>query len=188
MNSSSSWFPSFGSWMSAILLTLLTGFLGFGVHYTQRLSQFIIENWSSRLGSACLILAILSPIVAIAIVHHLLHLFLDRFFPDSQSTEIDGTTGIFPGMMSWWEGLYGWTVIFISTLITIAIIIAFFPIDESGWAILAYARQLFSWDQPQDFLFPPNIIRVIIAAHLYQIEHLVRCRLRVVRAKPYYSR
>lgn len=171
------WIPSPGAWMNAILLTLLMGAVAYGVNLTGQLGQFLERNLSSRLGLTFGVLAILSPILVIAVAHHLLHLFLDRFFPDTQFPEMGRTEGIFPGLISWWEGLYGWLVIVLSIMLSIAIIGAFFPSDSSGYAILGYIQMLFSWNRPEHLLSAPTIGRTIIAAYFYQFEYLVRCRL-----------
>lgn len=171
------WFPSPGSWMSAILLTLLMSAIAFVIKLTSEpVGQFLEQNLSTRLRWSLAALSILLPILVIAVTHHLLHLYLDRYFPDTQSLEMGRTEGFFPGLMSWWEGMYGWLVIFVSTTITISIIAAFFPFDSSGYAFLYYMQTLFAWDDPKHLLSAPVIGRTITAAYLYQFEHLVRRR------------
>lgn len=173
------WFPTPGSWMSAILLTLLMGAIGIVIKLiNEPVAQFVRQNLSSRLCWTLAALSILIPIVVIAFAHHLLHVYLDRFFPDSLSPEMGRTEGFFPGLMSWWEGMYGWLVIFISTTVTIAIITAFFPFDSSEYAFLYYMQMLFAWDEPKHLLSAPVIGRTIAAAYLYQFEYLVHRRVK----------
>lgn len=180
MNNWPTWIPNPGSWINAILLTLLMGAFAFSINLTGQLGYFLQRNLSSGLGLSFGVLAILSPILVIAVAHHLLHLVLDRFFPGTQSPEMGRTEGLFPGLISWWEGLYGWLVIVLSIVLSIAIVGVFFPSDSSGYALLHYMQMLFSWHRSEYILSGPTIGRTIVAAYLYQFEHLVRCRLRAV--------
>jgi len=102
------WIPNPNSWMSAILLNLLMGAFVFGIKCIQDpLGKFLRQNFSYRLLLTYQVLAILLPILAIAFTHHFLHLLLDRFFPETQTPDTARTEGLFPGILSWWEGLYG---------------------------------------------------------------------------------
>ena len=173
------WLPNPGSWMNALLLTLLMGFFASGIKFTGQMGQILYQHFSSRLGLTFAVLAILSPILVIAVAHHLLHLFLDRYFPDTQSPKMGRTEGIFPGLISWWEGMYGWLVIVLSIVLSIAIMSAFLPYNSSSYALFGYMQMLFSWDRPEHILSVPNIGRTIIAAYLYQFEYLVHRQISV---------
>ncbi len=186
MKNSPAWIPYPGSWLSAILLTVLMGAIAFGIKLTSKpIVQFLEQNLSSHLMWSLATLSILLPILVIAFAHHLLHLYLDRYFPDPQASE--KTEGFFPGLMSWWEGMYGWLVIVISTILAIAILAAFSS-DSSGYAFLYYMQTLFAWDEPKHLLSAPVIGRTIIAAYLYHVEYLVRRRVKNEGAKAHFRR
>lgn len=174
---SPSWIPCPGAWMRAILLTVLMGAIAISIKpISQPFSQFLAQHLP-HLQLYFALLSALLPIFLIAIAHHGVHLFLDRFFPDSQASDMDRTEGFFPGLLSWWEGLYGWLVIVISTILTLAIIVAFHT-NSSGYALLYQIQALAIWDDPKHLFSGPVIVRTIFAAGLYQFEHLVRCRLK----------
>ena len=117
-------------------------------------------------------LLLLSPIVVIAIAHNLLHLCLDLFFPDTQTPEMSTPKNIwFPGLMSWWEGLYGWLTITLAMIFSTVIgIILFSPSyylsEMTNW-----------WYGLKNFFNPLMLIRLVCAAYLYQFEYLVRTHL-----------
>ncbi|MEW5858083.1 MAG: hypothetical protein AB1861_11975 [Cyanobacteriota bacterium] len=172
MNNWPTWLPYPRSWMSAIFLTLLTGSLTAGVRITGQLGYYL-GRFAPRLGFLVAILAVLSPILLIAIAHHLLHLFLEHFSPNTSAPEMGKTQGFIPGLMSWWEGLYGWIVIVLATLVSIGVLGTFFfkPSVESLYYMLA------SWDKTNYLLTLPTIVWVIISAFIYHFEHLVRSHL-----------
>ncbi|MGB7416096.1 MAG: hypothetical protein WA902_17970 [Thermosynechococcaceae cyanobacterium] len=169
----STWIPYPGAWLSAILLLLLTGVITYGASVMQSLGYFLART-SPNLLLLFGLAVVLLPIVFVAIAHHILHLFLDRFFPDSQVPEKEKVAGFFPNLMSWWEGLYGWLVIVLSTLITAALIGGFAD------ASLFYGRLqnlLLAWDKTRHFFSIPALIWVVVSAYLYQFEYLVHRHL-----------
>ncbi|MGF1600937.1 MAG: hypothetical protein GFH24_608378n19 [Chloroflexi bacterium AL-N5] len=169
----SAWIPYPGAWLSAVLLLLLTGIITYSARVMQTIGHFLART-SPNLLFLFGLAAVLLPIVFVAIAHHILHLFLDRFFPDSQLSEKEKVNGFFPSLMSWWEGLYGWLVIVLSTLITAALIGGFAD------ASLFYGRLhnlLLAWDKTRHFFSIPAFIWVIVSAYLYQFEHLVHRHL-----------
>ncbi len=118
--------------------------------------------------------AVLSPILVIAVAHHLLHVFLDRYSPSSRSPGMSGTEGLLPTLMSWWEGFYGWMAIALAIVVSGMIQIIFLPSLNSLYDMLAW------WDELRDLFTLPTLYRVITAAYLYQFEHLVRYHLMAV--------
>ena len=174
-----SWIPNFNAWMSAILLLLLVR----GMKYMLR---SIIEHTDYRFlkmlslnsHAVLYLLIILSPIAVIAIAHHLLHICLDLFFPDTQTPEMSGRKEIwFPGLMSWWEGLYGWMAIILTAIVsTIVGVIIFSPhyylSEMADW-----------WRGMKNFFNPLMFIRLVCVAYLYQFEQLVRQHLMAVGAR-----
>jgi hypothetical protein len=167
------WFPSPTAWLSALILLLLIG--GLGVCMRAVLSfGTSLSTVSPRLTILFGMLSLLCPIALIALAHHLLQVFLDRFFPDTRSIEIEGAIGAFPSLMSWWEGLYGWLVIILSTIISIGIL---GTIYYSYNFLYELNNFLNSWDKLKHLLTLPSIAWIIVAASLYQFESLVRGHL-----------
>ncbi len=169
MNSLSAWLPNLGAWLSALFLT---GLMWASSHLTGQLWRWVtwLISLSPKIGYLAAVLILLLPIALIALVHHGLHRYLDQFYPASRSPEVGPTTGFFPSLMSWWEGLYGWWVSILSTTLStfiIGIIITPFSASSDFWPWLLQSWQ--SW--------PTTIARIIIAALLYQFEYTVRRHL-----------
>lgn len=162
------WIPFPNSWMSAILLTMLTGSLAYTAKITWQVAYWL-ARFSPRLGILVGVLALLSPILLIAITHHLIHWLTDHFFPNTQAPAMKNK-GLIPGLMSWWEGLYGWLVLILSTLISIGILGPFFPSFQ-----LIY--QFSWWDKTPNFLAGSTILWLVIAACLYQFQYIVQRHL-----------
>ena len=168
------WIPYPSAWMSALLLLLLTGMLTYGAT-----AVFDLGSWLSRISpNLSLLLAIaalLTPMVLIAIAHHVLHLCLDCFFPDSKVDSRDANSGFFPGLMSWWEGMYGWFVIVLTTLLTLGILGSFTATHFDYYRMLY--DLLRSWDKTRHFFTIPSFLWLVIAAYLYHFEFLVHRHL-----------
>lgn len=81
------WFPNLNAWLSAVFLLLLTSGLGACVKAAWQMGNSL-AHISPRLTILFGLLGLVCPIILIAFAHHLLHLFLDRFFPDSRSPEM----------------------------------------------------------------------------------------------------
>lgn len=171
------WIPYPGAWMNAFVLYLLLRIVSSGSKLFGNFGSFLarfLQQPQHWVFSG--VLATLSPIIIIAFTHHLLYLFLDRFFPSIRSPEIEETRGFFPSMLSFWEGLYGWLVIVISTLVSIAILALFYPF----FGPKSYSYLLYHWN---GFIYgPAMVVWTVIAAYLYQFEHLVQRRMMVVEA------
>jgi hypothetical protein len=98
----------------------------------------------------------------------LINLFLDKFFPDSRLSEADRIKGFWPTLASWWEGLYGWLVILMATILCVGIGGLFLPrVEQISYMLLDpnKFRYLFS---------PPFILWIFSAAYLYQFEAVMR--------------
>lgn len=164
------WIPSPNAWMSALLLVILMRGLALLINTIVRLGDFLLvlpPKWRGILY----IVALLSPILLIAITHHLLHLILDRFSPDSQSPEMRDVQGFLPSLMSWWEGFFGWQAIALALLVSNGIQLIFAPRFVSLDALLDW------WNFLKSFFTISNLIRLVTIAYLYQFESLVRDRL-----------
>ncbi|MEH2090164.1 hypothetical protein [Nostoc sp.] len=171
------WFPYPTSWLKALVLNLFLsaiifilknpGKVGYRIAYFVR---------SPELLAIFTILLILSPIPIISLTHHCLHLLISRFMSEIQAPEIGKTQGLLPGIMSWWEGLYAWLVIAISTLIAAlfsTILLPFFNIS--------YARQIEYYTPMENvnnnIILVFGVFYVSAGALVYQIEYLVRQRI-----------
>lgn len=171
------WFPYPTSWLKALVLNLFLsaiifilknpGKLGYRIAYFVR---------SPELLAIFTILLILSPITIISLTHHCLHLLISRFMSEIQAPEIGKTQGLLPGIMSWWEGLYAWLVIAISTLIAAffsTIVLSLF--DLSYVEPIEYYRQMQNINNNIIVIF--GLFYISAGALTYQIEHLVRHRI-----------
>ncbi|MEM8673142.1 MAG: hypothetical protein AAGF83_04630 [Cyanobacteria bacterium P01_G01_bin.67] len=173
-----SWIPNLNAWMSAILLLLLVRGMKVVLRAIFEHTDYQLLKLLSFNSHAVLYLVIvLFPIAVIAVAHHLLHIVLDLFAPDSQTPEMSGRKYWFPGLMSWWEGLYGWLAIALTMIITSVIgIIIFSPnyylSEMSAW-----------WLGSKSFFNPLMLLRLFCTAYLYQFEHLVRQHLITVGSR-----
>jgi hypothetical protein len=167
-----SWIPNFNAWMSAILLLLILRFIKFALReFLEYTGYKIMQLLSFNSNLALHLLIILSPIIVIAIAHNLLHIALDLFLPDIQTPEMSTRKHWFPGLMSWWEGLYGWLAITITMIVsTILLIMIFSP--------AYYLSEISLWWYGNIKFFSPLIlIQLVNIAYLYQFEQLVRQHL-----------
>jgi hypothetical protein len=162
--------PQAISWLRALLLVLLLLSFESGII---PLWQFIsvMMNWSPRLGLAIALMALLSPIVLIAIAHHWLFRALEYVAPAHRLLPVDMGRGLLPSLMSWWEGLYGWLVGFLAVVIAFAILRMMMP----EFDVLAYWLKSFAENQQLSGLV--TAIRTFVAAYLYHFEFRVQHHL-----------
>ena len=180
MGKNSLWFPRLSSWMSAILLLLLTGLLSSSAERIVDLGNALL-NWSPRLFFLATMLAILSPIIFIAYLHHLIQLILDRLDPDHADHKLQGFAAFWPVAMSWWEGLYGWLVILLSTLLAMGLLGMMMPWNDERAVLEALAKiseMLMDVNKIKYLFTPATLIWILVAAYLYQFEHVVMLRSR----------
>jgi hypothetical protein len=175
MNNWPTWLPKPNAWMSAILLILLVRGLAVILRIVLQLGQ-VLAAISPKLQLVLYYAALLSPILLIAVAHHWLHVFLDRVSSGTRSPEITSTNSIFPGVMSWWEGFYGWMAIAIAFVVSGMIQIIFWPTISFPFGTLAW------WNELKDLFTLETLYRLITAAYLYQFEHIVRQHLIAVGA------
>ncbi|MEM8673814.1 MAG: hypothetical protein AAGF83_08070 [Cyanobacteria bacterium P01_G01_bin.67] len=187
-----------------LLPSLLISFL---VSILPQFIQFIITGIISFISSILSnIIALISPVVAlvsalilllpipiIAFAHHYLYLLLDRYYPDLTPAERGQVTGYFPGIVSWWHGLYGLLVIILALLFSDAVLSIFpwlnlklatidFQLLDLG---ISASNRIDTWirialmilGQP---IYQP-LLRLVIwiaaAAYLYQFEFTFRQHL-----------
>lgn len=158
---------------------MLTGLLSISA---QRI-VFIDYKWMEqypRLVFLLSTLALASPIIIVAYIHHLIQLVLDRLDPDGASdTKLKGIGAFFPMVMSWWEGLYAWLVLLLSTILSAGILGTIIPWQDPN-QILDTLVQLYDMLMDMNklkYLFSQvTIIWILVAAYLYQFEHVVMFR------------
>jgi hypothetical protein len=182
MQSLPAWIPAPRAWVNAIALFLLLAGFDYGLAY---LSPYIypflliIWNFLSEVVPWVLYIIVLFiflfPIGLIAFLHHWLHQFLDTFFPDSKMPGEDEAKGLFPNLFSWWQGVYGWLVIHLSTTIAIYLLGIFSPSPYLLNLTVAMGKNFIS--SFPGISIPKLIIQVIIAAYLYQLEYSIQQRL-----------
>ncbi|MBR8839768.1 MAG: hypothetical protein DSM106950_38660 [Stigonema ocellatum SAG 48.90 = DSM 106950] len=165
------WFPYLSSWLSALTLSVLIS--GFVVIVRRNNGLlFYLARLSDRpeLLTVLLILLLLLFIPAIAFFHHF---FLSHFIPAIPGEKINKPQGFVPGLISWWESLYSWLVLVLSTLIATVFctpILALFKLNYKT-IISTYSQS----HQNIQIIFA--LVWLINAVILYQIEYLVKLRL-----------
>ncbi len=168
-----SWIPSFASWINAVFLFFLLRVFVFFIEIIEPWFKSILFN-SPELSIFIICLFCWSPLFFIAFSHHLIHVGITKAFPKIQASELDKVQGWFPGIISWWEGLYGWLVIICSFLIVGTVISLY----------LLYFEPIYKWQNinyPSDWLI--NFIGLLVfigSAYLYHFENLVKKRLLVI--------
>jgi hypothetical protein len=168
MNNLPAWIPNINAWMSSVLVILLARGLGYVFQIVYMLLNYFLP-FSFREKLIVYSLFLLSPIVLIAVVHHWLHFVLDRFFPNTRSPEIGKVEGFLPGLISWWEGFFGWQALAIAMLISGSLLAFFLPPEFKSF------NNLWDWWYViKPFLTIMTLIQLIVIAYLYQFEHILR--------------
>lgn len=166
MKNWSPWIPYPRSWISAIFLCLILSGLVKGADKVLEIGYYLTRHLP-RLDATFGILAILSPILFIAVIHHFLNLLLDVLLPNNELLKLDKVQGLNPGLISWWKGLYSWVVIFLATILTIGVL-DILLIDVSS------VKYLYHGGRDNLLISVTIIVWVAVAAYLYHFEHLVK--------------
>ncbi|YAF99042.1 MAG: hypothetical protein AB3A66_29035 (plasmid) [Nodularia sp. CChRGM 3473] len=169
-----SWLPYPSCWLKSFLLMLFLRIITFVSENLVKLGYNIAQFTSSpELLAIFLIVALLSPIAIISFTHHYLHLLLGRFITEIQAPEVGIVKGLVPKLMSWWEGLYSWLVIILSTLVAAFFCTLILPIFH-----LSLTKPLETYTQfERQIIVIFGILWLITGAFIYQIEYLVRYHL-----------
>lgn len=174
------WFPYPSSWLKAFILVLFLRVIIFIIEITGRIGyRLAYLAQSPDLLIMFLIVIILLPILIIAFTHHYLHLLINRFASEIQAPEIANIQGILPNLISWWEGIYGWVVIVISTLITVFFGILFLPVFN-----ISYTQNIEYYTNLQEnvrLIF--GFFWLIQGALIYQFEYAFRQNLISIYSK-----
>ncbi len=168
------WFPYPTSWLKAFILCFVFAFIIGSIRITGRLTYALaILADSPEILILFGIIALLSPILIIAVVHHSFNLFIGRFLPFWKGSKI-GIDKIFPpGLLSWWEGLYGWLAIVLSTMITMLAMAVFMSFFDFNYERIEYLSN-YGYDWKIEGLF--SLIWFVSVAYIYHLEQLVRRR------------
>ncbi len=171
------WFPYPGSWISAVLLWLLSIGIGVVVWLMTDFGAYLTER--SRQIEPIIVFGInaaLSPVVLIAFFHHFLHKVVGRLFPSIQAPEVGETKGIIPGLISWWEGFFSWAILWIATLVSIEAIVIARPVLGVSWSTLIDPNYFWSFGNRQIDIIA-GVGWLGTAAYLYQLQYLIEQRL-----------
>lgn len=175
MNNLPAWIPRPLAWLNGLVLVILLR----GIEVLLQLLSVIagIVN-AGLLPPPVLVLAVLGsyllPIPIIAIAHHWIHVALDRFVPDSRTPDAGTVEGWLPGLMSWWEGLFGWTAIALALIVSNAVF--------SVVAGTSYRPMDWWQDELMRLFSPQSLLRWVFVAFLYQFEASVRQHLLAIGA------
>lgn len=164
------WLPQPNSWMSAFFLTVLIGVLEANAEKILEFGRFL-TNGSIRGGIFFGLLATLSPIAVVAFLHHFFHALCDSLFPGTSSPDIGKVKGLMPYLLSWWEGLFAWLVLVLTTMITLSILGIFVSSQNDLF------RMISSWENIKHIFTKEAIIWMVTASFIYHFEYLVRQRL-----------
>ncbi|MDF5712588.1 MAG: hypothetical protein PUP93_01565 [Rhizonema sp. NSF051] len=163
-------FPYPGSWLSALMLSvLMSGF--FALIKQNNLLLNFATKWLDRpeVLTTILIIILILPIPAIALFHHF---FLSRVIPTIPGEKINHQ-GLFPGLISWWESLYSWLVLILSTLSATLFCTPLLPLFKLDYETIVSAESQFSRNIQVIFA----IVWLLSATLFYQIEYLFKLRL-----------
>ena len=165
------WIPYPNAWLSALMLSVMMG-LFLSILRRHGDSFYNLPKWANAPEqlTVIVILLLICPIPAIALFHHL---FLSRFMSPIPGEKINATSGIFPGLISWWESLYSWLVIVLSTLIATLICTPFLPLFQLNYTkvIATYA------ESPNNLRLGFAGVWILCAAIFYQVAYLFKARL-----------
>lgn len=169
------WIPNPNALMSAVLLVLLIEGIKFFLKYIFPFEGLLIVL-PPNLKLILYAITLLSPIIVVAIAHHWLNLVLDRFFPNITTSEMGKAEGILPGLISWWEGLYGCMAIYFSNIVILLVEIILNP-DAINSEFYLMHDLLAWWDIIIGWFTIPNLVRLVTIAYLYQFDNVYRNHL-----------
>lgn len=168
------WFPYPSSWIKALSLIIFLNVIIFIVRITA-ITGFLTAEITNSPNTIVFfgIFALLTPIPVIAFAHHLLNLFLGKYISGIQTPEMSNTQRMKIIIFSWWEGLYGWLTIIISTMIATALCTFLLPLFNLDFSI----RVANYTSSQKQIITIFGIILLVTAALLYQFEYCFKRRL-----------
>lgn len=170
------WFPYPSSWLNAVLLTLLIGFIGRVIEVISKgsfVASYVLDSPSLLIQGV--IIALLIPIPIIAVVHHLLYKLLAAVAPKLHDPTLGSLKGLFPSLLSWWEGVCGYVVATLSMLITLWVGMLIHPM----FGIDLNAEVQLPTDDLEQFYVAIGLTWFFTTASLYQFAHLVEQKMKV---------
>ncbi len=168
------WFPHPTAWLSAILLVLLAGVLGFGASILLTTALFA-GRFSPRLAGLLVLAAILSPIFFTAIAHHATHRIMDGVSASTRRPDLIAS-GLAPGLMSYWAGLYAWLVIVLASILTAGVLFVVRGLPEMPDSQTAMSALSHVDDARRAFTLP-GVVWFVFAAYLFHVWRVVERRL-----------
>lgn len=175
------WFPYPSSWLYALVLGLLF-FCTIAFWVRVGITLGISPGDANDIALALTILppGLLSPILTVAVVHHLLG-FITSQIPGLQSSEVKNKR-IFPGIISWWEGIWAWTSIILSLIMSMLVGIVVSMLSGQLIPLITSQRQISNQDS-ETFGLILTVAWFVTAAYLCQIHYLAKQRLLKVCSK-----
>jgi hypothetical protein len=168
------WIPYPTSWLKAFILAVILPVVTYLIGVQDRTGSSIVYiSKSINILIISGLISLLSPIAIISFIHHFFHLFVGNLIPSIQAPEVGKVKGFTPKLISWWEGLYGWLVIVLSTLIASCLIFIFVP--ES----IVFESRIYHQVSTANQLITSAFATLwtINAALLYQFEYLFKRHL-----------
>ncbi len=168
------WLPYPSCWLKSLILIIFLRVIIFVAEILVKVGYNVAYFASSpEILVIFIIITLLCPIAIIAFTHHFLHLIFSRFIPEIQAPEIGVVKGLIPKLMSWWEGIYAWLVITLSTLTSFLVGTIVLPLFQ-----LNYAKAVESYTPFEETIIVIfGLMWLIQGALIYQIDYLVRHRL-----------
>jgi hypothetical protein len=159
------WFPSSLSWLNAALLYGLLQLWGLA---SAAVIPALLELFqrSPRLAMVGFLVLVVSPAVAVTLLHHFGHGALDKV---DRSTKKE--RDLFPGVASWWAGVLGWFILYATTTVTMFVLLVLFPPEPEQASFLAAA---WKYSGGGAIASLHSILWVVIAAQLYDLERRAR--------------
>lgn len=167
-------FPRPVSWLSAVLLyVFLSGWLTFVAVVLPRLVE--IGDEQPRLAILGYLGVWVSPIPFVAVLHHVVHKFLDRADRGGRKGR-----GLLPDLTSWWSGVYAWLVIFFASSVVMFLLLALNPPERDGMLLTVQHAASFFLAFAWPFAGAPaglhTVAWILVAAQLYDLEQAVKQR------------
>jgi hypothetical protein len=174
------WLPYPSCWLKSLVLIIFLRLITFVAEILVKVGYNVANFASSpEILAIFIIITVLCPMPIIAFSHHFLHLICSRFIPEIQAPEIGIVKGLIPNLMSWWEGIYAWLVITLSTLTSFLVGTIVLPLLQLSYATAVERYTPFQ----QTIIVIFGFMWLTQAALIYQIEYLVRHRLISVYSK-----
>ncbi len=159
------------AWLNAVLLYGLLNLFGIVVAIVVPALLELLEK-SPRLAMLGFLLLVVSPAVAVAIIHHGGQGTLDRF--DKSGSKEKGQRGIFPSVQSWWAGVVGWLILIGTSLVTTFIMLVIVPPEPDGSAMNLLNAMIPRLLNEGGIATVQTIIWVIVAAQFFNLERRAR--------------